>query len=320
MPEPYPKIQPYDHGQLDVGDGNLLYWETCGNPEGKAAVVLHGGPGSGCRKGMRRAFDPTAYRVVLFDQRNAGRSTPHASEPETSLAANTTPHLIADIEALREHLEINRWLVFGGSWGSTLGLAYAEAHPDRVTELVLFSVTTSRPRDIHWLYHEAGRLFPEAWWRFRNGVPEAERDGNLVEAYFRLLCDPDPAVREKAARDWCDWEIAVVSVDPDHEPQPRYDDPRFRMAFARIVTHYFAHDAWLEDGVLLRNAPSLVGIRCVLIHGQLDLGTPVASAWELARVLPDSELVVVHEAGHETRTPGMLESTIAATDKFAAQR
>src|SRR6266581_3713985 len=226
--------------------GQRVYWEVCGNPWGKPAVVLHGGPGSGCTHEHRRYFDPTAYRIVLFDQRGAGRSVPHAGDPTVDLSTNTTHHLIADVELLREHLGVERWLVWGGSWGATLALAYAERHPQRVAEVVLASVTMSRPADIHWLYHGVGRFLPREWARFRDGVLAAERDGDLVDAYHRLLNHPDPGVREKAARDWCDWEEAVVSLEPGYRRNPRYDDPRFRMAFARIVTHYFHRHAWLE--------------------------------------------------------------------------
>jgi len=315
MAEQYPEIEPYEHGMLDVGDGQRLDWEVCGNPDGKPAVVLHGGPGSGCTPEHRRCFDPAAYRIVLFDQRGAGRSVPHAGDAAVDLSTNTTHHLIADVELLREHLGVQRWLVWGGSWGATLALAYAERHPERVTEVVLASVTMTRPADIHWLYHGVGRFFPEEWARFREGVPAAERDGDLVSAYCRLLNHPDPAVRERAAREWCTWEDAVVSLEPDHHPNPRYDDPRFRMAFARIVTHYFHHRAWLEDGILLREAHRLAGIPGVLIHGRLDLGSPAVTAWELSQAWPDAELELVgtgHTGGAE-----MTERLVAATDRFA---
>ena len=315
----YPEIEPYDHGMLDVGDGQRVYWEMCGNPEGKPAVVLHGGPGSGCTPGWRRYFDPDAYRIVLFDQRGCGRSTPHASDPAVDLSTNTTQHLLADIERLRRHLGIDRWLVFGGSWGSTLGLAYAETHPERVSEIVLFAIATTTRRDVEWVTRDVGRLFPAQWARFRDGVPAAERGGGLVEAYSRLLHDPDPAVREKAARHWCDWEDSHVAIRPDHRPNPRYEDPAFRMAFARLVTHYWRHAAWLEDGILLREARRLTGIPGVLVHGRLDVSSPVDNAWELCRAWPDSELVLVDEAGHNAGYPGMTEALIAATNGFAAR-
>jgi proline iminopeptidase len=302
---------------LDVGDGNRIYWEVCGNPDGKPAVVLHGGPGSGCSTGMRRYFDPSAYRIVLFDQRGCGRSRPHASDPNTDLSINSTDHLIADMERLRQHLDIDRWLLFGGSWGCTLGLAYAERYPHRVTEIVLVGVTMTRGSEIDWLYRGVAPLFPEQWDRFRAGVPPAERDGNLVEAYYRLLQNPDPATHMKAAKDWCDWENALLSVDPDAKPDPRRLQPAFQLAFARIVTHYFRHHAWLEDGILLREAGSLAGIPGVLIHGRLDFGAPLVTAWELAQAWADSELVIVTNAGHASTDPGMSEALIAATNRFA---
>jgi proline iminopeptidase len=312
----YPPIEPYDHGLLDVGDGHLVYWETCGNPDGKPAVVLHGGPGSGCAPGWRRYFDPTAYRIVLFDQRGCRRSRPHASEPAVDLSTNTTPHLLADIERLRTHLGIDRWLVFGGSWGSTLGLAYAQAHPDRVSELVLFSIVGTSMREVEWITRDMGRLFPEQWARFRAGVPAPERDGSLVEAYSRLLHDPDPAVRERAARDWCAWEDTHVAIRADHQPDPRYDDPVFRLAFARLVTHYWRHAAWLPDGILLREAGRLAGIPGVLVHGRLDVSSPPDIAWYLAQAWPDAKLILVDEAGHGSSEPGTTEALVAATDGF----
>ncbi|MCO5998242.1 prolyl aminopeptidase [Actinoallomurus rhizosphaericola] len=311
----YPETEPYDQGMLDVGDGHRVYWEVCGNPDGRPAVALHGGPGSGCGPWWRRYFDPGAYRVVLFDQRGCGRSTPHASAPVVDLSTNTTDHLIADIELLRGHLGIDRWLVLGGSWGSTLGLAYAERHPERVGELILFAVALTGRREVEWITHDVGRIFPEQWARFRDGVPAADRDGSLAEAYSRLLHDPDPAVREKAAQDWCAWEDAHVAVLPDHRPDPRYDDPAFRMCFARLVTHYWRHAGFLEDGALLRDAGRLAGIPGVLIHGRLDVSSPLQAAWELAQVWPDGELVVVDDAGHGGG--GMRDAIVAATDRFA---
>jgi proline iminopeptidase len=312
MPDLYPRIEPHASGTLDVGGGNQIYWEECGNPDGLPAVVLHGGPGSGCTPDHRRFFDPERYRIVLFDQRNCGRSTPHASEPGVDLSANTTAHLIADIEALRAHRGIDRWLVFGGSWGTTLGLACAQAHPDRVRALVLFAVTTTRRSEIDWLYRGAGAHFPEAWARFSVGGGSAD---DLVAAYARLVNDPETS--EKAARDWCDWEDAVVAIGPNHKPHPRWADPRFRLAFARIVTHYFSHGAWLEEGALIRDAGKLVGIPGVLIHGARDLSTPLITAQQLHAAWPGSELIVVGDAGHETRTPTMRESIVAALDRFA---
>ncbi len=315
----YPAAEPYDHGLLDVGDGQRVYWETCGNPDGKAAVVLHGGPGSGCTPWWRRLFDSAAYRVVLFDQRGCGRSTPRVDDPDVDLATNTTHHLLTDIERMREHLGIERWLVLGGSWGSTLGLAYAEAHPGRVSELVLFSVVTTTAQEVAWVTRDMGRVFPEQWNRFREAVPPAERDGSLVDAYARLLVDPDPAVRAAAARAWCDWEDTHVSLVPGYTPNPRYDDPTFRMIFARLVTHYWRHAAWLEDGILLRRADRLAGIRGVMVNGRLDVSGPPDIAWQLAQAWTDAELVLLDAAGHGTG-PGLEETLVAATDRFAAAR
>jgi proline iminopeptidase len=314
-----PEIEPYAHGMLAVGDGNHLYWETWGNPAGKPAVVLHGGPGSGCTPGWRRFFDPTAYRVVLFDQRGCGRSTPHASDPSVDLSTNTTHHLLADIERLRRQLDIERWLVFGGSWGSTLGLAYAETHPERVSELILFSVVTTTHREVAWVTRDMGRLFPAAWARFRDGVPAADRDGNLAAAYSRLLEHPDPVVREQAARDWCAWEDTHVSLVPGYEPDPRYGDPAFRMAFARLVTHFWRHAAWLEDETLLREATNLAGIPGILVQGKLDVSGPPDIAWQLAQRWPDAEFILIDEAGHGAGDSGMDGILSAATNHFATR-
>jgi proline iminopeptidase len=303
---------------LDVGDGQQVYWELSGNPEGKPAVVLHGGPGGGSYPGQRRWFDPSAYRIIQFDQRGCGRSTPSVADPATELSHNTTEYLIGDMERLREHLEVDRWLVAGASWGVTLGLAYAERHPQRVSELIFISVTMTRASDVHWLYHEAGRFFPEEWARFRDGVPEAERDGDLVAAYDRLLNHhPDFALRAIAAKNWCDWEDAVVSLEEGWTPNPRYANADFRMTFARLCAHYFSHAAWLGGGQLLGNADRLAGIPGVLVHGRFDLGGPPDVPWLLARAWPDAELHLVrtgHVGGGE-----MMEALIAATDRFAAR-
>lgn len=316
MRERYPEIEPYDSGMLDVGDGAAIYWETSGNPDGKPAVVLHGGPGGGCSPGHRRTFDPDAYRIVLFDQRNCGRSTPHASDPATDLSTNTTDHLVADLETLRRHLDIDRWLVFGGSWGSALGLVYAQRYPQRVSELLLVSAVTARRAETDLLTRGLGRLFPEAWARFRDGVPEADRDGDLAAAYNRLLEDPDPRVRDKAARDWCAWEDALVPTAP---PYSAFQDPRYRLAFARIVTHYWSHGSWLEEGIVLRQAGLLAGIPGVIVQGALDPGNLLGTPWELAHAWPGSELLLFHDAGHDGST-GMREALVAATDLFATRR
>jgi len=315
----YPDVEPFDRGMLYVGDGNHIYWDVAGNPRGKPVVVLHGGPGSGSSPSWRRFFNPKAYLIVLFDQRGCGKSTPHASDHSTDLAANTTPHLIGDLERLRVALRIERWLIFAGSWGTTLALAYGEGYPERVSEMVLFSVGTTSRREVEWITRHAGRFFPEAWQRFCEGAPATERSDDLADAYARLLHDPDPTIREKAAKDWCAWEDSHVAIRPGHRPDPRYDDPRFRMAFARLVTHYWRHAAWLEDGLLLNEAGKLAGVPSVLIHGRLDVSSPPDIAWSLARAWPGSELQLVQDAGHGASYVGTSELLLAATDRFSCR-
>ncbi|MGA6974095.1 MAG: prolyl aminopeptidase [Candidatus Binatus sp.] len=318
MTQLYPAIEPYEHGMLDVGDGNRLYWETCGNPRGRVAAVLHGGPGSGCTPWHRRLFDPSAYRVVLFDQRNCGRSTPHASAPDTDLASNNTLNLIADIERIREHLNIDRWLVLGGSWGSALALAYAERHPTRVTELILFGVTTGRRREFDWLFRGGvAILFPEQWERLRDALPAALRDGDIIEAYCRLLEDPDASIRNQAALAWCTWESATPAWPPAHGLSPRFRDSAFALAFARIVTHYVRHYAWLEDGVMLRDAAALADIPGIMVNGRFDLQAPIGWAYDLKRAWPRAKLVIVDDAAHDASNASITGELIRATDEFA---
>jgi len=313
----YPRIEPHDQGELDVGDGHRIAWEVCGDPDGTPAVVLHGGPGSGCRPWMRRLFDPAAYRIVLFDQRNAGRSTPHASEPDVDLSTNTTPHLLGDLERLREHLGVDRWVVVGGSWGSLLGLAYAQRHPDRVRALVLFGVTTGTRAEDDWLFRGGlSAFFPDQWDRLVHALPEEERDGDVVDAYARRLFDPDPEVRRRAAEAWCMWESATPGWPPSDELDDRYRDPAFALAFARIVTHYVRHDAWIEDGELLHGAGTLAGIPGVLVKGRWDVQSPIGYTWALHRAWPGSELVVVDDAGHDAGHDGVTEAIVRATDRF----
>ncbi|HYK65157.1 MAG TPA: prolyl aminopeptidase [Patescibacteria group bacterium] len=318
MAQLYPAIEPYDHGMLDVGDGDHIFWETCGNPHGKPAVVLHGGPGSGCTPWHRRLFDPGSYRIVLFDQRNCGRSTPHASAPEIDLASNNTANLVADIERLRERLGIERWLVLGGSWGSTLALAYAERYPSRVTEIILFGVTTGRRKEFDWYFRGGvSILFPEQWERLRQAVPAAMRDSDIIEAYSRLLHDPDAAVRDQAALAWCTWESATPAWPPTHGLSPRFRDAGFRLGFARIVTHYVRNYAWLEDGELLRGAGAITDIPGVMVNGRFDLQAPIAWAYELKQVWPRAELVIVDDAGHDATNAGIAGELVRATDRFA---
>jgi proline iminopeptidase len=310
----YRDIEPYDHGLLDVGDGHRLYWEACGNPHGKPALVLHGGPGSGCTPASRRYFDPKLYRIILFDQRQCGRSTPHASAPITDLSTNTTQHLLADIERLRRHLDVERWLLFGGSWGAALGLAYAQTHPERVSEAIFTGVATGRRMETDLLTRGLGRLFPAAWTQFQSGVPPEQRAGDLSAAYSRLLHDADATVRANAARAWCDWEIASL---PTSAPAPRYESADFRLAFARIVTHYWRHGSWLDEGKLLENATQLAGIPGVIVQGNLDLGNLLGTPWELVQRWRGSELIVVDDAGHSAGAPGIVEALTQATDRYA---
>lgn len=320
MTDLHPEIEPYDNGMLEVGAGDLVYWETSGNPDGTPALVLHGGPGSGCAPWFRRLFDPSAYRVVLFDQRNCGRSRPHASEPGTDLAANHTWNLIADIELLRQHLDVDRWLVCGGSWGSTLALAYAETYRDRVQGMILWGVTTGRHKEFDWFFRGGvARFFPEQWERLRAALPPDDRDGDVVEGYHRLLNGSDPNVRRAAAEAWCTWESATLAWPPVTGLDERFEDAPYALAFARIVTHYVKHYAWLEDDRLLRNATSLADIPVVLVNGRFDFQAPIGNAWELSRVLPRAELVVVDGAGHAT-DDNISRELIRATSGFAADR
>ncbi|MBO0867265.1 MAG: prolyl aminopeptidase [Micromonosporaceae bacterium] len=314
----YPPIGPYDSGFIDTGDGNRIYYEQLGNPQGKPALQVHGGPGSGASRKPTRAWDNERYRVIRYDQRGCGRSTPHAADPATDMSRNTTAHLIADMEQLREHLGIQRWLLNGGSWGSTLILGYAEQHPQRVSGIIIAAVTTTRRCEIDWLYRGVGRFFPEAWDRFRDGVPAADRDGDLLGAYARLLASPDRAVREQAAAAWVAWEDAVISHESNGAPgsySARIDDAR--LAFVRICAHYFSNGAFLEDGQLLREAHRLAGIPGVLIHGRLDLGSPVRTAWELAKAWPQARLTIIEDSGH-TGSEAMSQAIVEATKSFAS--
>ena len=319
---PYPPTVPHETGMLDVGDDNLVYWEACGNPEGKPALHVHGGPGSGFAPGAGRSLDPARYRIINVDQRGCGRSRPHASDPSTSLEANTTWHLIADMELLRVHLGIDRWLLHGGSWGSTLILAYAQTHPDRVTEIVIPAVTTTRRRETDWLYGGVGRIFPEEWDRFCASAGVRVRDINtpgsdLVRIYAALVNDPDDDVRGAATDAWCRWEDTVLSLEPRAKSSPFGGRPSdARLAMVRICSHYFGNDAWLEEGILIRDAGRLAGIPGVLVHGRHDLSCPVETAYDLARAWPGCELHVVDDGGH-TGSATMGAHLISALDRFA---
>jgi proline iminopeptidase len=308
----YPPIEPYDTGYLAVGDGHEMYYEQSGNPTGKPALFVHGGPGGGGDLDARRFFDPAAYRIVVFDQRGCGRSRPHAS-----LEANTTWHLVADMERLRRHLGVERWLLFGGSWGSALALAYAQAHSGAVSELVLRGIFLLRPLELTWFYQfGASLLFPEQWQKFLAPIPPAER-GDLLAAYHRRLLSNDAAVRLEAAQAWSVWEGATSSLKPNPQREDQFGAPEFALAFARIEAHYFvnrgffAHENQLLDGVdRIRSIPA------VIVHGRYDVVCPVVTAWELHRRWPEADLRIVADAGHSAYEPGITVELIAATDRF----
>ena len=312
----YPAVTPYAEGMLDVGDRQRIYWEESGNPAGKPVVFLHGGPGGGTAPFHRQFFDPQAYRIVLFDQRGCGRSTPHIADG-ASLDTNTTWHLVADIEKLREQLGIERWQVFGGSWGSTLALAYAQTHPDRVTELVLRGIFLLRRKEIDWYYNgSAGYVYPDEWEKFLAQVPESERGGDLVGAYHRLLHSSDPAVAPAAAVAWSSWEGATSSLVPQPDRVAESAEPRFALAFARIENHYFGHGGFLDDGQLLRDIHRIAHLPAVIVQGRHDIVCPAVSAWDLHRAWPNSTLHLVADAGHAASEPGIAQRLVQATDDF----
>ncbi|RDI65192.1 prolyl aminopeptidase [Nocardia pseudobrasiliensis] len=312
----YPPIEPHREGLLDVGDGQRIYWEESGNPEGKPVVFLHGGPGGGTSPMHRQFFDPQAYRIVLFDQRGCGRSVPHIADG-ASLETNTTWHLVADIERLRTHLGVERWQVFGGSWGSTLALSYAQTHPDRVTELVLRGIFLLRRKEIDWYYNGlAAYVYPDEWEKFLAPVPEAERQDDLVSVYHRLLHSPDPEIATAAAVAWSTWEGATSSLLPQPDRVAESADPRFALAFARIENHYFVNGGFLDDGQLLRDIDRIAHIPGVIVQGRHDIVCPAVSAWDLHKVWPNSELHIVDDAGHAASEPGTSHHLVAATDKF----
>jgi len=310
----HPIVEPHASELLEVGDGNSIWWEEAGNPVGIPAVVIHGGPGSGLSASTRRFFDPAVYRVVSYDQRGCGRSTPSAAEEGVDFSVNTTAHLVADIERLRLHLGVERWVLHGGSWGSTLAIAYGEAHPERVRAAVIAGVTTTRRSEIDWLYGGLGRFFPAEFERFRANGGGAD---DLMAAYCDLLFDADPAVRLKAARDFPDWDGVSLSSDPNATMPARWSDERHILARARICTHYFRHAAWLAEGELLANAHKLAGIPAVLIQGRLDLQGPLLTAYELYKAWPGSELQIIGGAGHSTSDAGMGEAIAAALARIA---
>jgi len=309
----YPPVEPFKTGLLDVGDGHRVYWELCGNPSGKPAVFLHGGPGAGCSVEHRRLFDPNKYCVLLFDQRGCGRSTPHAS-----IDANTTWHLVADIERLREQQGTQQWLVFGGSWGSTLALAYAQTHPQRVSELVLRGIFTLRREELLWYYQEgASWLFPDEWEHFLAPIPQDERH-DLMAAYRRRLTGTDERAKVEAAVAWSRWEGRTITLLPNATVDGVHSDPHYALAFARIENHYFVNHGFFEDQQLLRDAARLRGIPAVIVQGRYDVATPGKTAWELHRAWPEADFHLINDAGHAYNEPGILDQLIRATDRFSA--
>ena len=289
---------PFIQGLLDVGDGHTLFYEHGGNVDGTPVVYLHGGPGSGCTPSVRTLFDESRHHVVLFDQRASGRSTPHASTDAVDWTSIDMNHHIGDIEQLRQHLGVNRWIVVGQSWGSVLALTYAERHPERVLAVVVGAVSRGTRADIDWLTIHAGRYFPADWDEFRNHVPGHLRDLRLVDAYYQLLMDRDRSVNDAAAAAWCRWEDAHVATKPGGVPNRRYRDAAFRLGFARQVTHCWRHDSWLEPGEIVDQAHMLVGIPGWLIHGRLDISSPLDGAWQVHQAWLGSHLVVIEDEGH----------------------
>lgn len=308
----YPPISPYRSGHLRVSAVHEVYYEESGNPQGRPVVFLHGGPGGGTHPKMRRFFDPEAYRIVLFDQRGAGRSRPHAS-----LEENTTWHLVDDMETLRRHLGISRWLLFGGSWGSTLALAYAQAHPERVTGLVLRGIFTLRQRELRWFYQDgASRLFPDAWAHYLAPIPQDER-GDLIAAYHRRLTGADPAARLHAARAWSVWEASTSNLVPEPGQVAQFGQEDFALAFARIECHYFMHRGFFEhEDQLFEQIPRIRHLPGVIVHGRYDVVCPLETAWELHEHWPEARLEVVPDAGHSAFEPGTVHHLVGATDRF----
>ncbi len=310
--EKYPEIQPFNHGFLEVGDGHRVYFEECGNPRGKPVVFLHGGPGGGCDEGHRRYFDPENYRIVLFDQRGCGRSTPFAE-----LAQNTTWHLIEDIEKIRQHLKIDKWLVFGGSWGSTLSLCYAIKHPERVKGLVLRGIFLCRPKEIYWFYQfGAHHLFPDAWEKYVAPIPVSER-GDMVGAYYERLISDNENERLEAARAWSIWEATLSRLVTDPKDIETFTEASKALPFARIECHYFINNAFLDSpNWILENIHRIREIPGTIVHGRYDVVCPVENAWELHKAWPESKLEIITTAGHSASEPGIVDALVRATDAY----
>ena len=310
----YPEIEPFETGTLDVGDGHRVYWERVGTKGAKPAVFLHGGPGGTISPNHRRLFDPKLYDVILFDQRGCGKSTPNAS-----LEANTTWHLVADVERLREMAGFDKWLVFGGSWGSTLALAYAETHPERVSELVVRGIYTLTRAELEWYYQfGVSEMFPDKWERFLAPIPEEER-GDMMAAYRKRLVGDDRQKQIEAAKAWSIWEGETITLLPEPATSDPFAQDDYALAFARIENHYFVHAGWLEEGQLLRDAYKLKDIPGAIIHGRYDMPCPAKYAWQLHKAWPRADFHLVEGAGHAYSEPGILDSLIRATDKFAGK-
>ena len=310
----YPDLKPYETGMLEVGDGHCLYWELSGNPNGKPVVFLHGGPGGGSSPEHRRQFNPEKYKILVFDQRGCGKSTPYAS-----LEANTTWHLVEDIEKLREQVaKVDKWQVFGGSWGSTLALAYAEKYPERTTELVLRGIFLFDQFEIDWMYKEGGasQIYPDKFEEFLAPIAQGER-GDLVEAYRKLLTSADKDLQLTAAKAWSKWEGDIVTLLPSPETIEHFTSPDVAVAVARIENHYMANHGWLEEGQLLTGAAKLKGIPGVIVQGRHDTCTPPVAAWRLKQAWPEVELNIIPDGGHLFSEPGVLDGLIRATDKLA---
>lgn len=310
----YPEIEPYETGMLDVGDGHQIYWERFGTKGAKPAVFLHGGPGGATGPGNRRLFDPALYDVMMFDQRGCGKSVPHAS-----IDANTTWHLVADIERLRELMGVESWLVFGGSWGSTLALAYSETHPERVSELVLRGIYTLTRAELDWYYQfGVSEMFPDKWERFIAPIPVEERH-EMMAAYRRRLTGTDREEQLRCAVAWSTWEGETITLLPNPDYSDHFYDPEFALAFARIENHFFVHAGWLEEGQLLRDAYKLKDIPGVIIHGRYDMPCPAKYAWQLHKAWPKADFHLIEGAGHAYLEPGILDQLIRATDRFAGK-
>ena len=311
--ELFPPVEPYRRGRMKVSALHTLYFEECGNPAGRPLVFLHGGPGGGCEPAQRRYFDPRKWRIILFDQRGCGRSRPHAE-----LRENTTWDLVADIEQLRVHLSIDQWLVFGGSWGSTLALAYAQSHPARVQALVLRGIFLLRAAEVAWFYQGgASAIFPDAWDAYLHAIPKRER-GDLLSAYYKRLTSRDAQVRRKAARAWSVWEASTSKLVSDPALVKKFGRGRFAEAFARIEAHYFVNRGFFEhDDQLLRNVRRIRHIPGVIVQGRYDVVCPMRSAWDLACAWPEAELIVVPDAGHSMSETGIRAALIGATDALA---